>query len=144
MINFFRETQNNHFLSGMVVFGCYKGEIMRYFIIFGVTFILLLFILFYNPYLGVFKDSVTIEYDYHEEGYSWDYEIDKDCLKISSEEENKWVFIPNKNCTCNLLYRYNNGEEVMYEIAYEFKVKGNKIYWLTGSGNGLLSYPNPY
>ena len=42
---------------------------MRYYIIFGITFILLLIILFYNPnskYLGVYKDKITIEYNYNE------------------------------------------------------------------------------
>ena len=117
---------------------------MRYIVIFGITIILLLFILLYNPYLGVYKDSVTIEYEYSEEGYKWSYDLDIDCLKVSSEEENKWVFVPNKNCTCNLIYTYSNGEKDMYEILYEFKVRGSKIYWLSGSGKGLLSYPNPY
>ena len=36
---------------------------MRYYIIFGITIIISLFIMFYNPYLGVYKDSFTINYE---------------------------------------------------------------------------------
>ena len=48
---------------------------MRYFIIFLITFILVTLILFYNPYLGVYKDKMTIYYEFNESNYSWSYDI---------------------------------------------------------------------
>ena len=117
---------------------------MRYYIIFGITLILLLIILFYNPYLGVYKDKVTIEYDFDQEGYYWKYEIDNNNLILKEESENTWVFIPNKNGKTELKFYYTNGEDNKYTIFYTFKVRKNKIFWLNGEGYGLLSYPNPY
>ena len=116
---------------------------MRYFIIFGVTFVLLLFILFYNPYLGVYNDSVTIKYDFNDEGYSWDYTIYNDNLILKDSDANSWTFIPNKNGVCKLIFKYTSEENSKYTIEYKFKIKGNKIYWLDGVGYGLLDYPNP-
>ena len=117
---------------------------MRYFLIFGITIIIALFIMFYNPYLGVYKDQITIEYSFSEDGYYWKYDISNDNLHLKESSDNKWIFIPNKNGIVTLNYYYTNGEENLYEIFYEFKVKNHKIYWVKGEGTGLLSYPNPY
>jgi len=117
---------------------------MRYYIIFGVTLIITLFILFYNPFLGVYKNQITIEYDFNVEGFSWTYDIKGEALKIVSESDNKWVFKPNKNGFSEITFVYSNGEKNKYTIYYKFKVHNNKIYWLEGNGIGLLEYPNPY
>lgn len=116
---------------------------MRYFILFGVTFILAMLIIFYKPYLGVYQDSITIEYNYDLEGYEWSYKIDNDCLKLSESDNNKWIFVPNKNGSVKLDYIYSNGENTKYSIHYEFKIRKNKIFWTNGYANGMLSYPNP-
>ena len=117
---------------------------MRYIVIFGVTIIMVLIILFYNPYLGVYKDQITIEYSFDEEGYHWEYNIDNNNLILKESSENKWVFAPNGNGKTIVNYYYTNGHDNKYEIYYEFKVSNNMIYWLKGEGLGLLSYPNPY
>ena len=116
---------------------------MRYYIIFGVTFILLLIILFYNPYLGIYKDSISIEYNYDNEGYSWNYSSDNDCLSLKENSDNKWIFVPNKDGKTKLIFKYSSKDNVKYKIEYLFRIKGNKIYWLDGTGYGLLDFPNP-
>ena len=117
---------------------------MRYYIIFGITFVLLLFILFYNPYLGVYNGSVTIEYSFDDEDYIWSYEINNDSLVLADSTDNKWKFKPNKDGNVKLIYKYSNEDITKYTIEYEFKVKDNKIYWVDGVGYGLTDYPNPY
>ena len=117
---------------------------MRYYIIFGVTLVLVLIILFFNPFLGVFKNQITIEYNYNDEGYSWEYTIDGESLKISEESDNKWVFKVNKNGLTSINYSYKNEDNIKYQINYKFRVFNNKIYWIKGSGKGLLDFPNPY
>ena len=116
---------------------------MRYILIFAITFILCLFILFYNPYLGVYKDTITISLDDELESYSWNYRNDNDCIILSSSSENEWIFKPNKDGISNLYFTYTDQDNVKYEIYYKLKVKNNKIDWLEGYGKGLLSYPNP-
>ena len=120
---------------------------MRYYIIFGITAILLVFILFfYKPnYLLKYSDQVTIEYDFKDEGYKWYYELSNNNLELKTEENNKWVFIPKSDGKTNITFIYKNTEgKQKYKIYYDFKIKGNKIYWINGSGDGLLDYPNPY
>ncbi len=117
---------------------------MRYIIIFSVTIILSLFIIFYNPYLGVYKDSVTINLNNDLDNYSWNYTIDNDNLKLVSSDDSNWKFIPQRDGETNLLFSYSNNDDIKYEIYYKFKIKNKTIYWLEGYCNGLLSYPNPY
>lgn len=117
---------------------------MRYIIIFFVTIILSLFIMFYNPYLGVYKDNITISLDDSIEGYEWKYEMDNDNLTLLKKDNKTWKFNINKNGISNLYFTYSNNEGIKYKIYYKFKIKNNKIYWLEGYGEGLLSYPNPY
>lgn len=119
---------------------------MRNIIIIIVTFIILMFILFYYPYLGVYENKITFEYDLKEENYFWKYEIDNDILKLNESSENKFTFLPKKSGKCNVTFEYVNktNNESKYKIHYKFKVKNNKIYWLEGIGYGLLSFPNPY
>lgn len=117
---------------------------MRYYIIFGITIVLLLFILFYNPYLGVYSDSITIKYDFNEENYYWEYNIDNDNLILDSNGDNYWKFIPNQNGNTKLEFIYKNDQDIKYRIIYSFKIRKNKIYWIDGEGYGLLDFPNPY
>ena len=116
---------------------------MRYILIFSITAILALFIMFYNPYLGVYNDSITISFDDLLDDYSWNYDIDNDSLELLSNSNNEWIFKASKNGTSNLFFRYMNDEDIKYEIYYKLKIKDNKIYWLEGYGKGLLDYPNP-
>ena len=116
---------------------------MRYIVIFTVTFILALFIIFYNPYLGVYNDTITIELDDQIEGYEWNYESDSDSLVLVESSNSSWKYIINKDGITNLVFKYSNQDDTKYEIYYKLKVKKNKIYWLEGYGKGLLSYPNP-
>ncbi len=117
---------------------------MRYFILFFITIVLTLFIMFYNPYLGVYKDKLTIEYDFNEEGYSWNYTVDNDNIELIESSDSKWVFVPKKNGKTKLVFNYSNNDINKYSIYYIFKVRGNKIFWLEGEGTGLMDYPNPY
>jgi len=123
---------------------------MRYYIIFGVTIILALLIMFYNPnskkYLGIYKKELTIEYDIVEPGYAWDYFYDNDIINIEKVSDTKWIIKSLDDGTVNINFKFNNIEtdENKYEINYQFKISNNKIYWTSGVGYGLLDYPNPY
>lgn len=116
---------------------------LRYYILFGVTAVISLFLIFYNPYLGVYEDRITIEYDTNEEGYSWEYKKVGSSLKEESISDNKWTFKVNKKGVTELWFTYNNDVETKYSIYYKFKVRGKKILWIEGYGEGLIDYPNP-
>ena len=119
---------------------------MKYILIFGITIILSLIIIFYpQQYLAKYDNEVNIEYNYNDENYNWNYDIDNDNLILKNNTENKWTFIPNKNGTSKITFKYTNDKnETKYTIIYDFKVKNNKIYWTNGMGLGLQSFPNPY
>ena len=116
---------------------------MRYFVIFGFTLVLVLIILFYNPFLGIYKNNITIEYNYDVEGYKWEYKAKANKLKLISSTENKWVFEPIKNGIEEIDFNYTNNDQVKYHIYYKFFILGNKIFWIDGYGDGLMDYPNP-
>ena len=123
---------------------------MRYIIIFGVTLILSLIIIFYNPnskYLGVYNDKLTIEYTYDEENYKWIYESDHDFFSVKQVGNSKWILTPKKDGETKITYYYTNDDTIensIYEIYYKFTIKNNKIYWTESEAKGLLDYPNPY
>ncbi len=121
---------------------------LRFYIMFGVTAILSIYLIFWGPtskYLAVYKNKMTIEYDIDlKDGYSWSFESDNDNVKLSSSEDNKWVFEPNKNGNTTLTFYYKNEDNTLYKIIYGLKVLKNKIIWTKGEGTGLTSYPNPY
>lgn len=121
---------------------------LRFYIMFGVTFIISIYLIFFGPtskYLAVYEDKMTIEYDMDtKEGYEWSYESSNDNLELSSSECDKWVFKPNKNGDTTLTFYYKNSDKTLYKIIYGIKVLGNKIIWTKGEGTGLTSYPNPY
>ena len=64
MIIYFQETRSNHVLSGLIAFCVLWGEFMRYYIMFGITLILCLIIVFYTPYLGIYRKNVNIKFDF--------------------------------------------------------------------------------
>lgn len=118
---------------------------MRYYIIFGITIILALIIMFYRPFLYEYSNSVTIEYNFEDvEGYEWEYETNNNKLSLVNHNNKKWEFKPNKNGKTKIVYYYKNKDDYKYKINYEFYVLGNMIFWLDGKAEGLLSFPNPY
>ncbi len=118
---------------------------MRYILIFGVTIILTLLILFYpQKYLAKYENEINIEYDFKDEGYNWNYDINNDNIVLKENNGDKWTFIPNKNGTSTITFTYSKDDNIKYKITYDLKIKGKKIYWLNGEGSGLFSYPNPY
>lgn len=121
---------------------------LRFYIMFGVTVLISIYLIFWGPtskYLAVYKDKMTIEYDMDtKDGYSWSYESDNDNVKLSSSDDDKWVFEPNKNGNTTLTFYYKSNDNTLYKIIYGLKVLGNKIIWTKGEGTGLTSYPNPY
>lgn len=121
---------------------------LRFYIMFGVTALISIYLIFWGPtskYLAVYKDKMTIEYDMDiKDGYSWSYESDNDNVKLSSSDDDKWVFEPNKNGNTTLTFYYKSNDNTLYKIIYGLKVLGNKIIWTKGEGTGLTSYPNPY
>lgn len=123
---------------------------MRFKIMFGITAVILLYLLFYprTSYLNIYNDSITIDYNTisTNEDYSWTYTIDNNNIQLlENNDSNKWTFIPYKNGETNLTYYYKNeNDETLYRIIYVLKIKDNKIYWVSGEGYGLLDYPNLY
>lgn len=124
---------------------------LRLYIIFGITLLGLIYILFiFKPkYLYKYKDQFTIKYEIPDKGdYAWSYEIDNDVLKVSNEENLKWTFKPTKDGKSTITFYYKKPDDTedkyKYKIVYDFEIKGNKIFWLTGMGYGIVNFPNPY
>ncbi len=120
---------------------------MRYIIMFVVTIVISLIIIFYpRNYLLKFKDSVTIDYQSIGKDDLWSYDIDNNNLELLNSSNNLWKFIPAKNGKTVLTYYYDKKEDgsYKYKIVYEFTIKGNKIIWVDGTAYGMLDYPNPY
>lgn len=113
-----------------------------------ITLILVLIILFYNPnakYLGIYKNSFTIKYDFNDDGYKWQYDIDPNMFNIEINNDGSWTFNPLNSGISDIIFYYkNDAGDIKYKIYYKFEIKNNKIYWIEGYGDGLLSYPNPY
>ena len=117
---------------------------MRYYIMFGITIILSLLIIFYTPYLGIYKKKVTIKYDFNDEGYVWKYDIEGSSLKLDSEKDNEWTFKSNGIGNSTIIFTYSNQEDAKYEVKYKFKVFAGLIFWKECVGSGVYNYPNPY
>ncbi len=130
---------------------------MRYFIIFGITIVAALFILFFDPYseyLAVYENNLIISYDIndnthfwnvdkHNSDYKWSYESSNDNLNIKEVVTGAWDLSINKEGTTNLSFSYGNDDETIYKIDYIFEIKNDKILWKEGEGTGLYSFPNP-
>ena len=145
--NSISETRNNLFYQNRLFFVDKKciinvGDIMRYIIIFGVTLIISLFLIFYpQQYLMKYNDIITVDYTNLTEDNLWNYEISNNNIKLKENKDKIWTFVPNKNGKVTLTFKYDNNK---YKIIYELKIKGNKIIWISGKAYGLLDYPNLY
>ena len=117
---------------------------MRYYIIFGTTFIIALLLLFYHPFLAMYNKSITIELNNSETDYNWEYELNGKALKLDSESDNKWTFSTNKNGVSSIDFKYIKDQDSKYTIHYTFRVLMGKIFWLDGKGYGLTDFPYPY
>ena len=93
---------------------------LRFYIMFGVTALVSIYLVFWGPaskYLAIYNDKMTIEYDMDsKDGYSWSYESTNDNVKLTSDEDDKWVFEPNKNGNTTLTFYYKNGDKTLYKI----------------------------
>ena len=122
---------------------------MRFYIIFGITFILCFYIIVINPfdkYLGIYENELFIEYNIKENGYHWEYDSN-DVMKVDKINNLKWKLVPNKNGKSKVTFIFVNDEnfiDIKYKINYEFDIKFNKIFWTVGEGFGLNDFPNPY
>lgn len=135
------------FYQNTLLFVYKKDGNMRFRIMFGTTFIILLYLLFYprTTYLSKYDKSITVDYSNFklEDNCDWKFKLDNDNIKLSKSYNNKWVFSVNNSGKTRLTFKCNN-EKNNYEIAYILKVKKNKIYWISGDAKRLLDFPNLY
>lgn len=123
---------------------------MRFVIIFVLTIIGLVGIMFYEPklddkLLSVFEDTVTIDYKELDESKDWTYEINNDSLKEVSHDDTSFVFESNNDGISELVFYYQKSDDdYKYKVIYSFEVKDNKIYWREGKTEGLMDFPKVY
>lgn len=121
---------------------------LRYIIMFTITLVLVLIIIFYNPnkkYLGVYKNNMTIFYDIVEDGYEWTYDLENKILKETDSSKNSWTFDAINDGDTVLIFYFKKigSDDYKYKIKYILNIKKNTIYWTEGRAEGLLTYPNP-
>ena len=123
---------------------------MRFVVIFVLTIVGLVGIMFYEPkldekLLSVFEDTVTIDYKELDESKNWTYEINNDSLKEVSHDDTSFVFESNNDGVSELVFYYQkNDYDYKYKVTYSFEVKNNKIYWREGKTEGLMNFPKVY
>lgn len=121
---------------------------IRLIIMFSITLIICILLMFWNPkskYLGIYKNKMTIEYNFNEKNYDWKYNISNNIIDIKTIDKEKWEITPKESGTAKLDFCYmDENNECKYTITYDLKIKNNKIYWVAGMANGLYDYPNPY
>lgn len=123
---------------------------MRFVVIFVLTIVGLVGIMFYEPkldekLLSVFEDTVTIDYKELDESKNWTYEINNDSLKEVSHDDTSFVFESNNDGVSELVFYYQkNDDDYKYKVTYNFEVKNNKIYWREGKTEGLMNFPKVY
>lgn len=123
---------------------------MRFVIIFVLTIVGLVGIMFYEPklddkLLSVFEDTVTIDYKELDESKDWTYEINNDNLKEVSHDDTSFVFESNNDGLSELVFYYQKSDDdYKYKVTYSFEVKDNKIYWREGKTEGLMDFPKVY
>ncbi len=119
---------------------------MRYVILFLVTLLLSLIIIFYpQKYLMKFENQITVNYSEISDEALWTYELSNNNLKLKEEGNNIWTFIPNNNGKTVLTFYYDKKDnDYRYKIIYNLEVNKNKIIWLSGEAIGLMDYPNLY
>ena len=118
---------------------------MRYYIIFGATFILSLIIIIFVPkisYKDSFNDEIILSFDDTDDEYKWSYDIEGDSL-INNSNDNpfKFTIVKNGESTISFCYSKNN-EKCIHKVSYKFKVRSNIIYWLESEGMGYYVYPD--
>ena len=120
---------------------------MRYYIIFGITFVIAILLIFYpRKYIHIYKNSIKIDYSSitSTEDSFWNYDISNSNLILEKHKDKVWTFKINKDGKVNIIFYYDkNDTDYKYKIEYRFEVKGNKIYWLYGNGEGMFDFPNP-
>lgn len=140
-------SEQSMFYQNTLLFVYKKDGNMRFKIMFGTTFIILLYLLFYprTTYLNKYDKSITVDYSNFklDDNCDWKFKLDNDNIKLSKSYDNKWVFSVNNSGKTRLTFKCNN-EKNNYEIVYILKVEKNKIYWISGEAKGLLDFPNLY
>lgn len=140
-------SKQSMFYQNTLLFVYKKDGNMRFKIMFGTTFIILLYLLFYprTTYLNKYDKSITVDYSNFklDDNCDWKFKLDNDNIKLSKSYDNKWVFSVNNSGKTRLTFKCNN-EKNNYEIVYILKVEKNKIYWISGDAKGLLDFPNLY
>ena len=140
-------SEQSMFYQNTLLFVYKKDGNMRFKIMFGTTFIILLYLLFYprTTYLNKYDESITVDYSNFklDDNCDWKFKLDNDNIKLSKSYDNKWVFSVNNSGKTRLTFKCNN-EKNNYEIVYILKVEKNKIYWISGDAKGLLDFPNLY
>lgn len=144
---FLGNSEQSMFYQNTLLFVYKKDGNMRFKIMFGTTFIILLYLLFYprTTYLNKYDKSITVDYSNFklDDNCDWKFKLDNDNIKLSKSYDNKWVFSVNNSGKTRLTFKCNN-EKNIYEIVYILKVEKNKIYWISGDAKGLLDFPNLY
>ena len=140
-------SEQSMFYQNTLLFVYKKDGNMRFKIMFGTTFIILLYLLFYprTTYLNKYDKSITVDYSNFklEDNCDWKFKLDNDNIKLSKSYDNKWVFSVNNSGKTRLTFKCNN-EKNNYEIVYILKVKKNKIYWISGDAKRLFDFHNLY
>ena len=122
---------------------------MRFYIMFGITFLLCGYLLLFDPfakYLGVYQNDMVIEQEIYEDGYHWEIE-DNALLSVKKLSDNKWHFDSKKSGNASVIFKFvsnENPDDIKYTVNYEFKIFLNQIFWTVGEAFGLLDFPNPY
>ena len=122
---------------------------MRFYFIFGITFIMCLLILLWDPskkYLGIYDDDIIIENLEVVDGYHWEYVAD-DSLNVKILGNNKWKITSNKSGNSKIVFNLvsdENSNDINYSIDYGFKFKFNRFYWISGICSDYKFFPNPY
>ena len=122
---------------------------MRFKIMFGISSIIVMLLIFYpqNSYLNKYENNITVNYSNLELAVEceWNYKLSNDNIKLVNSNENIWTYklVKNGKTTLNYYCKDKNDKSI-YTITYNLKVKNNYIYWLTGNGTGLVDFPNLY
>ena len=59
---------------------------------FSITLIICILLMFWNPkskYLGIYKNKMTIEYNFNEKNYDWKYNISNNIIDIKTIDKEK-------------------------------------------------------
>ena len=147
IIILFRKLEAAKFYQNWLFF-VYLEVFMRFYIMFGITFLICGYLLLFDPfakYLGIFQNDFIIEQVVYEDGYHW--ECNNTMFEMNKVSDNKWEFESDKNGTGSLVFNFVNNEDpkdIKYTVNYEFKVFLNQIFWTVGEAKGLYDFPDPY